>query len=276
MSYLENIHANYTYLTKSEKKVADYVVSSGEKVLHQTMVDIKKATMVGDATIVRFCQKVGYNGFSDLKIDIAKEGFPAGVPSHSSLTEKNFIKTIEDRLIKAIQETCVLADEQKLKTAVTYIYNAKNIYIFGVGSSGITARDMESRFLRGGVQAKAITDSHYQAMNASLFSKEDVVIALSLTGKTTDIYDALSIAKKNQAKIIVISNYVLSPIAQIGDVVLQTAIEEYLLNGGSLTGKVSQIFAIDLLITYYEKTYGINELQMREKVARSIMNKQLD
>ncbi|MGL4698029.1 MurR/RpiR family transcriptional regulator [Enterococcus larvae] len=276
MSYLENIHANYTYLTKSEKKVADYIVSSGEKVLHQTLVDIKKATMVGDATIVRFCQKLGYNGFSDLKIDIAKEGFPSSASNHADSSEKSFVKVVENRLIKAIQETSVLANEEKLKAAVEYIYNAKNIYIFGVGSSGITARDMESRFLRGGVEAKAITDSHYQAMSASLFTKEDVVIALSLTGKTKDIYDALSIAKENKATIIAISNYVLSPIAQISDVVLQTAIEEYLLNGGSLTGKVSQVFAIDLLITYYEKTYGINELQMREKVARSIINKQMN
>lgn len=119
--------------------------------------------------------------------------------------------------------------------------------------------------MRGGLRVKAITDPHYQVMNASLFTKEDVVIGLSLTGKTQDVYDALTVAKKNGCKIIAVSNYVLSPIAQLGDVILQTAIEEYLLNGGSLTGKVSQIFTIDLLITYYEKTYGINEMQMREK-----------
>ncbi|MGF2146158.1 SIS domain-containing protein [Vagococcus fluvialis] len=152
---------------------------------------------------------------------------------------------------------------------------AKNIYIFGVGSSGITVVDMESRFLRGGLQARAITDPHYQAMNASLCTGEDLIIAFSLTGKTQDIYDALSVAKENKAKIIVISNYILSPIAQLGDVVIQTAIEEYLLNGGSLTGKVSQIFAMDLLITYYEKNYGVDELKMREKIVRSIINKQI-
>lgn len=270
MSYLKNINANYDYLTKSEKKVADYIVSSGEKILHQTLLDIKKATMVGDATIVRFCQKIGYSGFSDLKIDIAKEGF-----HHSPTTETSFIKNVEARLIKAIQETSVLADEKKLAAAASLLHEAKNIYIYGVGSSGITALDMESRFLRGGLRVKAVTDPHYQAMNASLFTKEDVVIGLSLTGKTQDIYDALAIAKENGTKIIAFTNYVLSPIAQISDVVLQTAIEEYLLNGGSLTGKVSQIFAIDLLITYYEKTYGINELQMREKIARAIVTKQI-
>lgn len=270
MSYLDAIHAHYEELTKSEKKVADFIVSSGEKVLHQTLLDIKKATMVGDATIVRFCQKLGYSGFSDLKIDIAKEGF-----HHSKTTNTSFIKTVENHLVSAIQETSKLADESKLEVAATLINQANNIYIFGVGSSGITAVDMESRFLRGGLQARAITDPHYQAMNASLCTENDLIIAFSLTGKTQDIYDALSVAKENKTKIIVISNYILSPIAQLGDVVIQTAIEEYLLNGGSLTGKVSQIFAMDLLITYYEKNYGVDELKMREKIARSIINKQI-
>ncbi len=39
------------------------------------MSDIKKKTKVGDATIIRFCQKIGFSGFSDLKIEIAKEDF---------------------------------------------------------------------------------------------------------------------------------------------------------------------------------------------------------
>ena len=271
MSYLENIHNNYDFLTKSEKKVADFIVSSGEKTLHQTLQDIKKATMVGDATIVRFCQKLGYSGFSDLKIDIAKQGYAATEQATNS-----FISSIEQRLIQSIHDTSAVADEEKLAEAANLIHQAKRIYIFGVGSSGITAQDMESRFLRGGLRAQAITDPHYQAMNAALFTQDDVVIAFSLTGKTQDVYDALVVAKENNAHIISVTNYVLSPIAQLSDVVLQTAIEEYLLNGGSLTGKVSQLFAMDLLITYYEKTYGINELSMREKIARSIVNKQIN
>ncbi|GCF94368.1 RpiR family transcriptional regulator [Enterococcus florum] len=270
MGYLETIRANYENLTKSEKKVADYIVSTGDKLHQQTLSDIKKATMVGDATIVRFCQKMGYSGFSDLKIAIAKEEL-----NNPESTESSFVKRVEKKLANAIKDTSSLADEKKMKEAASFINQAKNIYIYGVGSSGITALDMESRFLRGGLRVKAITDPHYQMMNASLFTQEDLVIGITLTGKTKDIYDALSVAKKNGAKIISICNYVLSPVAQISDVVLQTAIEEYLLNGGSLTGKISQIFAIDLLITYYEKTYGINEDQMREKIAREIVHKQL-
>ncbi|HAJ54882.1 MAG TPA: MurR/RpiR family transcriptional regulator, partial [Lactobacillus sp.] len=83
MAYADIMHKHYNELTKSEKKVADYVLSVGQKVIYATMTDIKKATHVGDATIVRFCQKLGYSGFTDFKIEIAKEDFPKTKPATS-------------------------------------------------------------------------------------------------------------------------------------------------------------------------------------------------
>lgn len=75
MSYIYLIKENYPFLTKSEKKVADFILNSGKTIIYSTMSDIKKNTKVGDATIIRFCQKIGFSGFSDLKIEIAKEDF---------------------------------------------------------------------------------------------------------------------------------------------------------------------------------------------------------
>ena len=75
MTFAETLHKNYPQLTKSEKKVADYIINSGEKIIYSTLSDIKLKANVGDATIVRFCQKLGFSGFSDLKIEIAKENF---------------------------------------------------------------------------------------------------------------------------------------------------------------------------------------------------------
>ena len=52
------IKEKYELLTKSEKKIANYVLASKERIVYGTMNDIKKAIKVGDATIVRFCQKL--------------------------------------------------------------------------------------------------------------------------------------------------------------------------------------------------------------------------
>lgn len=81
--------------------------------------------------------------------------------------------------------------------------------------------------------------------------------------------------KKNGAKILAITNYLHSPIGQTADVVLQTAIEEFL-NGGSLAGKISQLYLCDLLVQGYEQKNNINAVELRERVLRSILDKSLD
>ncbi|GEL15852.1 MurR/RpiR family transcriptional regulator [Pediococcus cellicola] len=273
MNYIENIKIRYEDLTKSEKKVADYILSSGEKIINQTLTDIKKSTGVGDATIIRFCQKLDYQGFSDLKIAIAKVAFEKGSDEEAP---DSYTALVGSRLINAIKSTIQLINTKELNKGIELIRNSKRIFIFGVGASGVTAVDMASRFLREGIQAEAITDSHYQAQNASLMTSEDLIIAFSLSGRTKDTFDSCRIAKANGAKIIVITNHLLSPIAKKGDAVLQTTVEELLMNGGSLSGKISQLCICDLLITGYTITYHINSLKIREQVLRSVIDKEID
>lgn len=226
MNYIYLIKEHYPLLTKSEKKVADLILDSGKAIIYSTMSDIKEKTTVGDATIIRFCQKLGFSGFSDLKIEIAKEDFSKKKEYPSS---EKYYDIIATHLTEALYSTAHLLDEKKLDKAIQLISQAKNLYIFGVGSSGNTSLDLESMFLRVGVQAKAVLDPHFQAQVASLMEEDDVIIAFSLSGKTKDTFDSVEIAKKNGAKILAITNYLHSPIGQTADVVLQTAIEEFLM-----------------------------------------------
>lgn len=272
MTITYTIQENYSTLTKSEKKIADYILTSGEKIVHSTMSDIREATNVGDGTIIRFCQKIGFSGFSDLKIAIAKEDFSKQqqVSQESDLFDKR-TTTINN----ALRTTNQRLDNEKLQRAVQLITEANQIYIFGVGSSGNTGNDLEAMLLRVGVQSRSVVDPHFQAQVASLLTEKDLVIGLSLSGRTKDTYDSLNIAKKNQAKIIAITNYQLSPIAQLADVVLQTAIEEFL-DGASLAGKISQLYLCDLLVQGYEIENNVNSIELRETVLRSILDKSLD
>ena len=73
MNYIYLINEHYPLLTKSERKVADFILNSGESIIYSTMNDIKTKANVGDATIIRFCQKLGFSGFSDLKLKLLKK-----------------------------------------------------------------------------------------------------------------------------------------------------------------------------------------------------------
>ena len=100
-------------------------------------------------------------------------------------------------------------------------------------------------------------------------------MAFSLSGKTKDTFDSVEIAKKWR-KILAITNYIHSPIGQTADLVLQTAIEEFL-NGGIVSReKSSQLYICDLLVQGYEQKNNINAVELRERVLRSILDKSID
>lgn len=66
----------------------------------------------------------------------------------------------------------------------------------------------------------------------------------------------------------------VSPIARLADVILQTAIEEFL-NGGSVAGRVSQLYICNVLAEGYEQMNHVDALALKEKVLRAIIDKSI-
>ena len=183
MGLAQLIQEKYHALTKSEKRIADYLLKNQEQAVHQTMKDVTEAVKVGDATLIRFYQKIGFNGFSDLKIAIAKEEFPS---QDESDNDHQFYDRILENQVKVLESTRQLLDSEVVQQAIEAITKAKSIYIIGVGSSGLSAASLEKMLLRVGVHANHIVDPHFQAHALALLGPEDLVICFSLSGRTID------------------------------------------------------------------------------------------
>ena len=267
------IKEKYELLTKSEKKIANYVLASKERIVYGTMNDIKKAIKVGDATIVRFCQKLGYSGFSDLKIEVAKESYSQKSSNRTDLSL--FFDENENNIIEILHETKSKLDLEQFEKSSKLISEASAIYIFGVGLSGNTAKDLEAMFLRIGVPVKAISDSHFQLQTAALLKKTDLIIGISLSGKTLELFESIKIAKEQKAQIITITSSDYSPLAQLSDINLQTVNEEFF-DGGSLTGKISQLYICEILVKNHERLYKDKAIQSREAIIRAVMDKTVE
>lgn len=272
MSYIKKIQTCYPELTKSERKMADYILEHRNDVANKTMSDITAAIKVGDATVIRFCKKLGYSGISDLKIDIAKEDFSMQYNQNGS---DYFYDKIAHQAITVLNETNQLIDASEINKGVQYISDAQHINIFGVGSSGQIGINLEKMLLRVGLRAKAYSDPHFQSQAASMMSKIDVVVAISISGRTKDIINSVELAKQNDAKIIAISNTTMTPLAELADVLLQTPVNE-LINGGSVEGKIAQLYICETIVRGYELAHKEEVLKIREKITRSIVGKMVD
>ena len=271
MSYFDKVESIYPSFTKSEKKIADYVDRYGEKVVFMSMKDLSDEVNVGEATVVRFYKKIGYGGFQDLKLDLVKEDF-----NEKYDKSDNFIEEIAANYKSIISSTTSLLNMDDVKTFVREIKKAKDIYIYGIGASGIAAKEAEASFFRAGVNVKAIIDSHFSAMNSAILDRQSFIIAYSLSGATKDIYDSLKIAHKNGSYIVAITNYPKSPIGELANLVFTTTKKESFLEGGSLGAKMSQLLITDVLTTAYSMEDKEEFIEIKKNQAQAIISKSKD
>ncbi|SHG17003.1 MurR/RpiR family transcriptional regulator [Ornithinibacillus halophilus] len=260
---------NKNTYTKSEQKLYTYITENFEQIVYQSLTELAIACQVGEATVLRFCRKLGCKGYQEFKLSLARE---------LSNRDKNnnhgtYIDKVRNNMIQAIEDTHHLVDDEQLQKAVEMINEAKTAVIYGVSSSGIAGLDMQNRLMRIGVNFEVITDSHNQVIRSNSVNKDTVIIAISLTGSTKDIINAVKIGKDNGAKVIAITNYMKSPLTQYADSVLLTSAKENPLDSGSLVSKISQLFVIDLLCTGITMANYEKAKQTKEQIAHTIANK---
>lgn len=277
VKYSTIIRSCYPSLSKTEKKIADYILEEKSKIIYQPLLEISQNIGVGEATIIRFARKIGFNGFQDLKLEIAKEvNFEGEEDDATKGYHNNHIEEYTNRIIQTVTNTKAILNLASLNLALEIINNAKRVFFYGVGSSGFSANAAQNRFMRYGIIGISVVDPHFQSMYSSICNKDDVIIVFSLSGYTKDIIDSVEIAKKEGAKIIAITSMMLSPIAQLADCLLLTAGKENPLEGGSITGIISQLYMIDLLCLEYMEKNKKNALKLKEKTAKAIIPKSAD
>lgn len=250
--------------TKSEHKIYMYLTANENQVIYLSLTELCEASGVAEATVLRFFRKLGYKGFQDFKYSFAQElaaDVAVPVPEHGTYLDK-----IRTNMVRAVDDSAGLVDEKELQRTIEVMRQKENIVIFGVGSSGIAGLDMQSRLMRIGRQANAVIDPHFQVMLASSLDENSVVIAISISGGTKDIVDSVKIAKEKGATIIVLTNYLKSPLSQYADHILLGAAKENPLDSGSLVSKVAQLFLIDVLCT----GLAVNDVEKADEVQTEI------
>ncbi|HGR0087682.1 TPA: MurR/RpiR family transcriptional regulator, partial [Streptococcus pneumoniae] len=226
--------------------MADYILVRDSEIVYETSSEIVSKVKVGEGTLNRFCKKIGYSGFQELKLKMTKDILELESQKMSSDT---FIDEIKNNYLSIVESTRKLIDGRQIELAIKLIREANQILIIGVGSSGNAAREFESSLLRIGIISKTVIDTHFQLMHTALLKDNDLIIAFSLSGSTKEVEETLLNAKRKNVKIISITNYSSRNIAKLSDCVLLTSKKESYLEGGSLMAKASQLFIIDVICT---------------------------
>ncbi|MBO1265155.1 MurR/RpiR family transcriptional regulator [Proteiniclasticum sp. SCR006] len=277
----DRISTLYNSFTKSEKRLADYILKERDQIMFMSITELAEKSKVGESGIFRFCKNLGLKGYQEFKISVAQS-----INSEENDTTRNIDTEIllNDSLevlagkvkqtnISALDQTYNLLDYEDLDKAVEKIITADRIRFFGIGSSLITAMEGQNKFLRVTNKAEVIIDSHFQVMTAAQMNEKEVAIIISYSGQTKDSIEVARMAKESGAFVIAITRFSKSPMTAYADVTLLCGANEGPLQGGSLSAKISQLYLLDVLyFEYFKKTFEVSK-ENKEKTARAVADK---
>ncbi|MFZ5755058.1 MAG: MurR/RpiR family transcriptional regulator [Bacillota bacterium] len=246
---LVRIREVYSSLRPAEQRVADHVLQHPRDVIHLSVAELAVKAEVSEATIVRFCQAIGYGGYQKFKMSLAQD---LVVPTQfipEQIKAADDLQTIAAKIahsnLQAINDTRDILDLQEVEKAVTAICKARRVEFYGVGFSGLVAQDAHLRLARIGIPAISYVDPHLQANSAALLEKGDVAVGISLLGKTADILYSMKLAKDAGATTVAITKYAKTPIAELADIKLFTSTEDEAFRTGA--ARIAQLHVVDIL-----------------------------
>ncbi|MDQ0204276.1 MurR/RpiR family transcriptional regulator [Pectinatus haikarae] len=247
------LRSSYDNLTKSERRIADYILANAKNFIEQTVSDIAANTGSSEITVSRFCKKLGFSGLQGLKIALAREIFSPDETVYQDISVDDNYDILAGKIFKNIsdglQDTLKLLNFKDVESAVELLSKARRIVTYGFGNSATVCRDIETRFIRFGIPVQAYCDSHQQFTSASLLNENDAVIAVSHTGESIELLESVKIARKSKAKIVAVTSYARSSLAKLADISLNGMGREVHYRSEAVASRLIHMAIIDLLYT---------------------------
>lgn len=242
----------YNEMGKSEKKIAEWILENPDEILPLSIVELAEKCKSSEATIVRFAKRLGFGGYQELKISLAKESGKKRISENITEADSCFeiLEKVSNEIYSSLELTKKVIDKDLIEQAAQKIFLAEKVVIFGLGNSSSLAMDAGHKFLRAGRNAVAYSDNHMQAIAASHLTEKDVAIGISHSGSSKDIVDALKIAKSKNATTICITNKGKSPILKQSDIALFTQSPETQYTILGLYSRISALAIINAIYLY--------------------------
>lgn len=239
---LKEIQSMYSSFSDKEKGLADYLLSSPTEASQSNIKDIADRTNVSVATITRFCRKVSCQNFVELKVKLARETHHEEKEDVDSQIRRQYVDVFRD-----IQG---LNNRESITNALQLITGAKRIFIYGLGSSGLAAQELNYRLSRMGFASEAVSDPHLMIIRSTLLKKGDLLLAFSRSGQTKELITSVTKAKSKGVKLVSLTAYGNTRLTKLSDEVLWTihpVRNAYLSTGLDL----SALYLIDLISMHF-------------------------
>ncbi len=231
----EKIQSKYKDLPRNQKKIADYFIDNSDSIPFLSVQEVSQAAGVSVASIVRFAQRTGFSGYSELRDAIAeslqsqlsgKMIFPL---FDKQKVQEDLLTAVANQDIKNINDTLSLIERENFRNAVREIGKAGRVFTAGLGISYLLAEILAYQLTQVGIDAAVFkhdyTIFHEQIM---FLNKNDLIIAFSFPPYSRETIEACEYAESKNIRVISITNKEASPVTHFSAINLVVQSENML------------------------------------------------
>ena len=245
------IQGTYSSLRTAEQRVADFILKHAEELIYLTVTELAERTQTSESTVVRLCQKIGYKGYQEFKIMLARDLVGPAETVYEQIEPSDSLEALKTKIFQAnaqaLKDTIEVLVDEDLAKAVHALGHARRVEIYGIGGSAPLAFDAYHKFMKLGIGATWLNDADLMAMSSSLLDASDVVLGISHTGASRDVCDAMENAQNAGATTICITHRATSPITKVSNIKLFTAAKETAFGSDATSSRIAQLSIVDVL-----------------------------
>lgn len=264
IKFLPTLRQRFSSMTPVEKRIANCILECPEEVINETITHLAARAGTSSGSVANFASAMGCKGFSDLKIRVAqsleKEEKPIFDGVYSSDEPRQAMRKIINAAQSSFQDTFQSMGSE-LAEAAELLSNAARIEIYASGSSLPVGQDVHYRLLRLGLPAVILPDPLLACISASQLREGMVALAISHKGRTTNTLNAAQMAKNRHAKVLALTSFKESPLADLSDVCLVSVSGEALAYREAVVSRLTQLMIVDSICAYIAAQRGMDAMR---------------
>ncbi len=246
-------------LLPTERAVAEVLLTRPADVIEMSSQQVAQVAGASRATVVRTCQSLGFSGYQQLRVMLARDlgANPApaatGVPSSSA----GVVRASFSQVAESIPAMTALLADADIDRAVEMLAAADRIVVIGNGLSGPLAQLAVQRLAGLGLFAEGPTDVIGQQVSARHLGPRGVLMVVSGSGANDATIRAVRAARRAAGKVLLVTAFARSPIAIEADLTLVVGMRDLTFRDELIvTTRIPQFILLEGLITAVSRQLG--------------------
>lgn len=256
------IRSELTSLLPTERAVAEVFVTQPDAVIEMSAQQVAALAGASRATVVRTCQSLGYSGYQQLRVMLARDLGP-------SVRAAKTDGPVEPATVDAVVRECfaevgrslpamtALLDEDDVRRAVELLAGARRVLVCGNGLSAPLAALLAQRLVSLGRVADAPTDGIAQQVAARHLGASDALVVISGSGANDASLRCAEAARAAGAAVLLVTSFGRSPLTGQADVGLVVGMRDLTFRDElTVTSRIPHFILIEALVAGVVRQLG--------------------